>query len=106
MNQNQRDAAWRILDIVLSVAVVAMLGVIAFNTRTLIAHGERLANIEASIFTLDEKREIRAEMSVLKADLIRSSQSPPAWFVDRVDKLELKLEAINAHLVQIDKSIQ
>ena len=100
----ERDTAWRVLDVVLSVAVTISCSVMGWIVTEHIRLDNRVVAIEANRFTPRDALEIWREIAELKRDISTVPREvPPAWFLKRVDDIDEKLEAIESRLNFIEK---
>lgn len=89
------------MDVVVKIVVAVLLGSMGFVFTSLLSHGDRLTRIEASRYTsADGLRDHRIVMSALK-DL----EIPPAWFAERVSKMEKKLDEIQTDLAEVKAKV-
>ncbi|RME72407.1 MAG: hypothetical protein D6781_02300 [Verrucomicrobia bacterium] len=63
----------------------------------------RIAAIEASRFTAQDGLNVWKEVYQIRNEIAALPQGePPAWFVERVDKLEQKLDALSTKVGEIE----
>jgi hypothetical protein len=83
-----------ILDLLIA---IALLGVVWVG-GTVIDLDKRIVAIEANRFTQEDAADLQKQIAGLP------SQAPPSWFLDRVEKLEDRIEAIDAKLSKLLES--
>jgi hypothetical protein len=90
------------IDIILSLLVLGATGSTTWCVKTILDHNRELAELKASQFTNKEALVVWSAINDLKINFARlPDQYPPAWFVERVNKLEKMLdrnwEELQAH---------
>jgi len=94
MTSDERDQAWRILDIVLSITLTTSLAVVGWLIIEHQALDRRVNTIESNRFTVADGLELWKEIGSIKSEIATLPREvPPKWFVDRVEKLERKIDA-------------
>jgi hypothetical protein len=89
---------WRILAWLLNAAAGIGLSIAIFVASQVWEVEARVIRLEQSSLTVQHGKEFTIELSRLKEELARLPQSlPPAWFVQRVDRLDASVQA-NAEL--------
>jgi hypothetical protein len=82
-----------ILNLVLSAALTLLGSVQIWMMNSIVDHGERLAAIQANRFRAEDGLLVWKEIAAIRQDLATvPRENPPQWFVDRVNKLESKLD--------------
>ena len=98
-NKTARDVAWRMLDIVMSLALLAAVTVMGFNTRTLIVHGERLTAIESNQFSASDGLDVWQEIAKVRGEIALLPQlAPPEWFSLKVDRIGSMVDKNDARI--------
>jgi hypothetical protein len=81
--------------------------VLAYNVQLTITLSERVAVMESSQFTNKDGLQVWREIAQVKEGMAAMPQmAPPAWFVDRVARLEAKMDRIDAVLAEIRASLK
>ena len=89
--------AGRILAGVIILSAAGVAGAALSNTT-------RLAAIEANRFTADDGLAVWQEIADIREDMARMpTEVPPAWFIQRVDRIDDEIQRIHDRLDAIDK---
>lgn len=102
MTNGSRDIAWRLLDVVFGLLLLVTSGSVGFAVKSGVElHKEvevinsRLVAVEASRFTASDGLAVWKEIADVRERIARMpTEVPPAWFVERVDKIEERLGKI------------
>jgi hypothetical protein len=88
--------AGRVLAGLLVLAAVGVAGATVSNTV-------RLAVIEGNRFTSEDGLELWREVASIRADMAALPQeAPPAWFLERVDRIDEALLRIHVRLEELE----
>jgi hypothetical protein len=102
---------WRILAWLLNAAAGIGLSIAIFVASQLREVEARVIRLEQSSLTIQHGKEFTAEVGRIKEELARLPLSlPPAWFVQRVDRLDASVQAnadlFNKRLDALQQSIE
>lgn len=105
-DQQPSTLAWRIVDTVIALLLTVALALGAWQARTTISHGQQLAGIEANRFTAGDGLDVWKEISSIRTEIATLPREvPPNWFLQRVDRIETRLDAIDGRLIVIESRI-
>ncbi len=83
--------------VVLSVALSAVAATQAWSFSQIIEHGKKIAAIESNQFTVSDGLDVWKEIGDIRAAL--TINDPPQWLVDRLDRMQVQLNNIEAQLI-------
>ena len=72
--------------------MVASLGVGGWAVGQVVDHNREIAVMQGNRFTSEDGLEVWQAIADLKAELL--TEMPPRWLVDRLDRLENKVDAL------------
>lgn len=92
---------------IVQIALALSLPVIGWLFAQVIELENRVTTIEATYLTSRDGQQIAEQLSMVWQELAKMpNESPPRWFVDRVNKLESSLNEINTRVREIERSVK
>jgi len=108
---------WPIMIGVTEILLICSLPVIGWGANALVNHESRLCVVEQDMLSKDDGRDIYNAITAVERDAgaavsqIRQalagipSEVPPAWFIQRVDKIESRQDKITDKLEEISDAL-
>lgn len=92
----------RFLEIVHGIVTVALVAWAGWLTTTVIEYGQWRASVDASRFKASDGAEVWQEIAEIRRQMVITSNTPPVWFVQRMDRMEAQLDAIEERLRKVE----
>jgi hypothetical protein len=98
---------WRVLDVVMSLLLTIVTGLLTWDLKTTIHHGTSIAKMQAQLFTSDDGLEVWNQIAAIREQLAGiPTEVPPRWFLAEVNELKDRLESIEVRVRNIERRPQ
>jgi ubiquinone biosynthesis protein UbiJ len=100
---NDKLTTWRVLDVVMGLLLTVVTGLVGWNLKMTVAHGQIIASIQGNRFTSEHGLEVWREIARIREQLaMMPREVPPKWFIEDVKELKNTINSIDNRLRRIE----